>query len=148
MRSRRLLVVAALLVLMPFPAAAKFGIVKTKVTLPRFRPPQLQMVGHTVAVEVLTEGRAVSRRHQQVVRERLEDALRAWGAFELRGAGQDADNLVRVHIEDLDARIESSVEYETRYVKVGTRQEWNEKKKRYETKDVYDNREEPVTVKT
>jgi hypothetical protein len=145
-RHRRLVLLAAVLAL-PVPAIAKFGIVKTKVTLPRFRPPLLQMGGRTVAVEVVSDSRGVGRRHEAVVRDRLEEALRAWGAFELRRPGDEADNVVRVHLEDLEARIESTIEYETRYVKVGTREEWDEKKKKYVTKDVYDNRREPVAVK-
>ena len=145
-RHRRLVLLAAVLAL-PVPAAAKFGIVKTKVTLPRFRPPLLQMGGRTVAVEIVSESRGVGRRHESVVREQLEGALRSWGAFELRRPGDEADNVVRVHLEDLEARIESTIEYETRYVKVGTREEWDDKKKKYVTKDVYDNRREPVTVK-
>jgi hypothetical protein len=145
-RHRRLVFLAAVLAI-PLPALAKFGIVKTKVVLPRFRPPLLQMGGRTVAVEIVSEARGVGRRHESAVRERLEGALRAWGAFELRRPGEDADNVVRVHLDDLEARIESSIEYETRYVKVGTREEWDEKKKKNVLKDVYDNRREPVAIK-
>jgi hypothetical protein len=146
--ARRLAVLVVVMgALFPIPAGAKFGIVKTKVMLPRYRPPELRMAGRTVAVEVASESRRVSRRHESVVRGRLEEALRAWGAFELRQAGQDADNIVRIHLDDLEARVHSDIEYETRYVKVGTKEEWNEKKNRYETKDVYDNRREPVAVR-
>jgi len=40
------------------------------------------------------------------------------------------------------------VEYEEKYVKIGEHQEWNDKKKKWETKDDYGNRSEPVQVTT
>jgi hypothetical protein len=57
-----------------------------------------------------------------------------------------AETVVRVSVGDLDSRIRETVEYEEKYVKIGEHQEWNEKKKKYETKSDYGNRREPVDV--
>lgn len=139
--------VAVLAVLAPA-AFAKFGISKTRVTLPRSRPPEIHLLGDTVTVEVTTQSRRVSDRQLRIVQDRVEQALSANRELHLVGAGERPENVVRVVLDELEARIHESVVYEDKYVKIGERQEWNEKKKKYETKDVYGNRKEPVTLRT
>ncbi len=138
--------VAALAVAFATPASAKFGMTKTKVTLKRMRPPEVALVGETVTVEVVTRLRGLSDRSLDGMRQRVEEAIRAGGA--LRFVDDRADCRVAISVDDVDARVDDSIVYEDKYVQTGTKQEWNEKKKKYEEKAVYGNRKEPVHVHT
>jgi hypothetical protein len=134
--------------LMPAPdSSAKFGIGKTRVTLTRYRPPDLVLLGDTVAVRVSSDSRAVTSAHLRLVRNRVEDALRAWNVVRVVDSADGADDVVDVTIDDLAARLRDSVRYEDKYVKIGERQEWDEKKQRNVTKDVYGYRKQPVNLK-
>ena len=128
------------------PAAAKFGMSKTKVTLHRSRPPEISLLGKTVAVEVTATSRRVSDSQLAQVRSRVEDAVRGWNLFRVADTPRGADSVIRVSVGDLDARIRETVEYEQKYVKIGEHQEWNAKKQKYETKDDWGNRTEPVPL--
>jgi hypothetical protein len=128
------------------PAPAKFGISKTKVTLHRSRPPEIPLLGDSVAVEVAATSRRVSDSQIEQVRGRVEDALRAWKLFRVADDSGDADTVVRVSVDDMEARIRETVEYEEKYVKIGEHQEWNEKKKKWETKSDWGNRTVPVNL--
>jgi hypothetical protein len=128
------------------PAVAKFGITKTKVTLHRSRPPEVPLLGETVAVEVKASSRRITDSQLQQIQGRVEDALRSWKLFSIMDGPKGAETVVRVSVEDLQARIRETVEYEEKYVKIGEHQEWNEKKKKYETKSDYGNRREPVDL--
>jgi hypothetical protein len=127
-------------------AQAKFGISKTKVVLKRVRPPEIGLLGETVAVEVASRARSISSQQLDRIRQRVEDALSADPGRKLVERG--AESVVHVSVEDLDARVNDNITYETHYVKTGERQEWNAKKQKYETKDVYGNKTEPVRVRT
>jgi hypothetical protein len=131
---------------LPTAALAKFGISKTKITLQRTRPPELQLVGETVAIEVDSDSRRVTDSELRSIRDTLEDAFRDSRSFRLIDDARDADNRVRVTVELLEARVRESVVYEEKYVKTGERREWNDKKQKWETKDVWGNRKEPVDV--
>ena len=147
MRSIRPLVWLALgTLVLASPAAAKFGMSKTKVTLKRTRPPEIPLLGETVSVDVSSHGRSVSDRHLDVIRRRVQDAVSADKSLRLVEA-KAADNVVRVDVDDLDARVDDNTIYEEHYVKIGERQEWDDKKKKMVTKDVYGNRQEPVRVR-
>jgi hypothetical protein len=126
------------------PAGAKFGISKTKVTLHRSRPPEIPLLGEAVAVEVTATSRRVTDSQLAQIQGRVEDALRGWKLFSVMDTPKGAETVVRVAVEDLEARIRETVEYEEKYVKIGEHQEWNDKKKKYETKSDYGNRMEPV----
>jgi hypothetical protein len=145
MRRTLLILALGVAVMCPPFALAKFGISKTRVKLNRFRPPDVLLLGETATVEVTTRSRRITDRQLDAVRSRLEDALKT---RELRLVGSGADNVVRVALDDLEARVDQRIVYETKYVKIGERQEYNAKKNKYETKDVYGNREEPVQVTT
>jgi hypothetical protein len=136
----------ALLVAVSAPAVAKFGISKTRITLHRSRPPEVPLVGETVAVEVSATSRRISDSQLDQIRDRVEDALRSWKLFTVMDTAKGAETVVRVSVENLEARIRETVEYEEKYVKIGEHQEWNDKKKKYETKADYGNRREPVEV--
>ena len=136
----------ALLLVAAVPAYAKFGMSKTRITLHRSRPPEVPLLGETVAVEVTATSRRVSDSQLARIQGRVEDSLRAWKLFSVMDSPKGAETVVRVSVEDLEARIRETVEYEEKYVKIGEHQEWNDKKKKYETKSDYGNRREPVDV--
>ena len=140
--------IALVLAAAALPAVAKFGISKTRVTLHRSRPPEIALLGETVAVDVKATSRRVSDFQLGQIRSRVEDAVRGWNLFRLADGPKGADNVIHVTVEDMDARIRETVEYEQKYVKIGEHQEWNDKKKKWETKDDYGNRSEPVQVTT
>ena len=136
----------ALILVAAVPAYAKFGMSKTRITLHRSRPPEVPLLGETVAVEVTAASRRISDSQLARIQDRVEDALRAWKLFSVMDTPKGAETVVRVSVEDLEARIRETVEYEEKYVKIGEHQEWNDKKKKYETKSDYGNRREPVDV--
>lgn len=146
MRLSRSLAALAVLVALAPGAQAKFGISKTKVTLKRTRPPEIILLGDTVTVEVTGRARAVTDRQLDSIRQRVEDAISADASKRLVPRG--GDSVVRVSVDDFEARVNDNVTYETKYVKIGERQEWDDKKKKMVTKDVYGNRNEPVRVRT
>jgi len=76
MRRAVLLMLVGCALLAPAGASAKFGISKTRLTLTRYRPPDVVLLGDTVAVRVVSDSRAVTNAHLSLVRTRLEDALR------------------------------------------------------------------------
>lgn len=127
-------------------AEAKFGISKTKVTLKRTRPPEIVLLGDTVTVEVSGRARAISDRQLDSIRQRVEDALSADASKKLVPRG--GDSVVRISVDDFEARVNDNITYETHYVKTGEREEWDDKKKKMVTKDVYGNKTEPVRVRT
>jgi hypothetical protein len=127
-------------------AEAKFGISKTKVTLKRTRPPEIVLLGDTVTVEVSGRARAITDRQLDSIRQRVEDAIAADASKTLVPRG--GDSLVRISVDDFEARVNDNITYETHYVKTGERQEWDDKKKKMVTKDVYGNKTEPVRVRT
>ena len=127
------------------PALAKFGISKTKVILPRVRPPESPLLAETVAVEVRSGAPEVTGSHVSLVRGRLEEALRASGLYRLVDRPRGADAVLRVTLDGLRAEVRDEIRMERKRVKVGERQEWDEKKKKNVTKDVYGDRDEPVS---
>jgi hypothetical protein len=147
MRRGVLFVLAGCALLTSSGASAKFGVSKTRVTLTRYRPPDVVLLGSTVAVEVTSDARSITSSHVTLVRNRIEDALKAWDLLRLVDSPDRADNVVRVSLDGLTARLRDSVRYEEKYVKIGERQEWDEKKKKNVTKDVYGNRRQPVNEK-
>ncbi len=148
MRRRAALLVALVaLALAPGGALAKFGMSKTRVFLPRTRPPAQPLIAETVLVEVKAESPEVTGSHVSMVRGRVEDALRSVGLVEVVERPRDADAILRVGLSGLSAEVRDEIKMESKYVKIGERQEWNEKKKKMETKDVYGNRDTPVSIR-
>jgi len=99
MRRAVLLMLVGCALLAPAGASAKFGISKTRLTLTRYRPPDVVLLGDTVAVRVVSDSRAVTNAHLSLVRTRLEDALRAWNVVRLVDSGE-AQVRLRVGYED------------------------------------------------
>jgi hypothetical protein len=127
------------------PAQAGFGIFKTRLTLPRTRPPELPLRVESVAVELRAGGPEVEGDFLDLVRDRLERALAAGDLYRLEERPREADARVSVTLQRLRAEVRDELREEYKRVKVGERQEWNDKKKRYETKDVYADRRIPVS---
>lgn len=128
-------------------ALAKFGISKTRVQLPRLRPPEMRLLADGVAVDVRSGSPEVTGSHVSLVRGRLEEAVRGSGLYELKERSRDADATVRVTLDALTAEVRDEVQMESKRVKIGEKQVWNEKKKRNETEDVYGDREQPVSFR-
>jgi len=126
-------------------ADAKFGIIKTKLTLPRVRPPEAPLLAETVAVEVRAGGAEITQDFLAIVRGQVEDALRSASVYQLVDRGREADAVVRVRLETIHAEVRDEIRMETRSVKVGEREEWDDKKKKTVYKDVYADRDVPVT---
>jgi hypothetical protein len=97
-------------------------------------------------VEAGGRARAISDRQLDSIRQRVEDALSADASRKLVPRG--GDSVVHISVDDFEARVNDNVTYETHYVKIGERQEWDAKKQKNVTKDVYGNRTEPVRVRT
>lgn len=140
---RRFAAVLAVLLALALPAQAKFGISKTKVTLKRTRSPEIGLLGDTVKVDVTTRARSISDRSLDAVRQRVEESVTA---DRKRLVDRGPDSAVHVLVEALDARVNDTVVYETQHVKVGEREEWDEKKKKTVRKDVYRDRSVAVPV--
>jgi hypothetical protein len=126
-------------------ALAKFGISKTRVIVPRMRPPETPLLAETVAVEVRSGSPEVTGSYVNLVRGRLEDALRNAGTYRLVDRSREADATLQVTIDSLRAEVRDEIRMERKRVKIGERQEWDDKKKKTVTKDVYGDRDEPVS---
>src|SRR5262245_13209839 len=146
-RSALFLVVLLGSAMLPSDALAKFGMSKTKVMLPRMRPPAQPLIAETVLVEVKSESPEVTGSHVSMVRGRVEDALRGAGLVEVVDRPRDADAILRIALSGLSAEVRDEIKMESKYVKIGEREEWNEKKKKMETKDVYGYRDTPVSMR-
>ena len=146
--NRKVLVaVGVLLLAMASPAETGFGMVKTRVMLPRIMPPQRVLLARTVAVEATARGPEITGGDIDVVRTQLADALGKWGLYEVVEKGARADATITVSLDDLRAEVRDEIKMESRYVKIGERQEWNAKKKKMESKDVMGYRNEPVPMR-
>lgn len=137
--------VLAVLLALGLQAFAKFGMSKTRVVLARVRPPANPLLAERVYLGVGSDSPEITGSHIAIVRGRLEDALRGRGLYQLVDRDTDADAALTVSLADLSAEVRDEIRTEQEYVKIGERQEWNDKKKRMETKDVYGYRSEPVS---
>lgn len=142
-----LLAVVALAMVGGPPALAKFGITKTRIMLPRLKPPETRILAETLAVDVRSGAPEVTGSHVSLVRGRLEEAIAGSRLFQLVPRQKEADALVRVTLDALSAEVRDEVQMESKYVKIGEKQVWNEKKKKNETENVYGNRNEPVSYR-
>ena len=141
MRSMRAaLAVLLLLLLLSAPSFAKFGISKTKVVLQAPRPPELPVLAETVFLDVRGDG-DVGRRYASDVQRRVEQAFGATDLYKLASTERAAGGRVVITLHDMRADIRDEIRTERKSVRVGTEQVWNEKKKKYDTKDIYKDRD-------
>jgi hypothetical protein len=142
---RRIALAIALVLISTGLLQAKFGMSKTKVTLPRLRPPDIVLAGPDVSVDVKATTRRITDSQIATVRDRIEQVLQAGGNLRVVDSAK-ADSRVKVTLEELETEIDQDVEYEEKYVKTGTRQEYDSKKNKYVEKDVYGNKQIAVDV--
>ena len=113
-----------------------FGLSKKSVTMNRTRPPAINTAARRVSLDASSD-RTKEADDAATLKRYTEEMI-------LEGAGTLASNdkpetTIKLSIDRLDAH-ESWEEYtDYEYRKTGTKQEWNNNKKKYETKDVYDN---------
>lgn len=138
--------VAVLLVAGQVPVGADFGMSKTRVMLPRLRPPSSPILVERVSLEVSSDSPDVSASHADLVRTRLVEALGVWDLYRIVDPREEPEAVVRVSLRGLEAEIRTEIEMESKYVKIGEREEWDSKRKRTVKKDVMGYRKEPVTI--
>ena len=139
---RRAVLPCVVLALAVTPAAvAKFGISKTRVTLPRTRPPEIPILAGKVFLDVRADAPEVRGAYVDTVRDRVAAALERTELYRLVDQPRESQASVKVSLGDLRAEVRDEVRTEVKYVKVGERQEWDSKKNKYVTKDVWANRE-------
>lgn len=123
--------------LVAFPAHARegFGFSRKSITMNRTTPPALNTPARRVKVTASSD-RTKERDDAGSLARYTEEAILA-GAGTL-AADDQAQTTIKLVLDRLDSHEtwEEKTEYE--YRKTGTKQEWNSKKNRYETKDVYD----------
>lgn len=125
---------------------ADFGMSKTRIMLPRLRPPSTPILLERISLDVSSDSADVSTSHADYVRTRLAQNLSAWQLYRVVDSRESPDAVVRVTLRGMDSTIRSEVEMEDKYVKIGEKQEWDAKKKKTVTRDVMGYRKEPVTV--
>ena len=111
-----------------------FGFTKKSVTMNRTKPPALNVPARRVKV-VASSDRTKEADDAATLKRYTEEAI-------LAGAGTLAEGkpetTIKLALDRLDAHETWETKEDTEYRKTGTKQEWNSKKNRYETKDVYD----------
>ncbi|HEY3054411.1 MAG TPA: hypothetical protein VGK31_00620, partial [Thermoanaerobaculia bacterium] len=117
-----------------------FGFSKKSITMNRTKAPALNTPARRVKVTAGSD-RSKETDDAATLKRYTEEVL-------LAGAGTLATTdkpeiTVKLGVDRLDSHETWETKQETEYRKVGTKQEWNSKKNRYETKDVWDN--VPVT---
>src|SRR5262245_50559641 len=127
-----------LIFLIPSIFEAQFGANKEHVTMMRRIVPSYILPARPLQIQVTakaTEGYGSEQTIAQLVGGYLTDALP-----DLKIVSSDSSAvLLSCSLEYLDTDKNQETQYTTEYTRVGTKQEWNEKKKVWETKDDYQN---------
>ncbi len=139
MRKLALIVLATSVFASSASAREGFGFSKKSVTMNRTRPPALNTSARRIKV-VAGSDRSKESDDAASLKRYTEEVLLA-GAGTL--AEQKPETTIRLSVDRLDSHETWETKQDYEYRKVGTKEEWNDKKKKYETKDVWDN--VPVT---
>jgi hypothetical protein len=130
--------IVILIFLIPSIFEAQFGTNKEHVTMMRRIVPSFILPARPLQIQVTaraTEGYGSEQTIAQLVGGYLTDALP-----DLKIVSSDSSALLlSCSLEYLDTDKNQDTQYTTEYTRVGTKQEWNESKKRWETKDDYQN---------
>ena len=147
MLRKSLLLVLAIGVFVVGDAMARegFGFTKKAVVMNRLKPPVTAVGARRVKVSVSSE-RSENKDDAVTLRSYAEEAILN-GAGTLAGEKEKGDIQVRINIERLDSHESNDSKTETHYRKIGSHQEWDDKKKKYVTKDDYGDVTETVHVK-
>lgn len=120
------------------PAFAQgFGMIKMTTELQRRRPPTVYLTNTAIAAQVESS----DPRARQIARD-LEDLLEnemCRNDGRLKVDKQRPQTVIQVTVSNLDTRETWDTRTSTEYKKVGTKSVYNDSKKKYEEKDVYDN---------
>ncbi len=113
-----------------------FGFSKKSITMNRAKPPALNTSARRVKV-VATSDRSKESEDAASLKRYTEEVILA-GAGTL-ATNEKAETTIKISVDRLDSHETWEEKTETEYRKTGTKQEWNSKKNKWETKDVYDN---------
>jgi hypothetical protein len=122
-----------------------FGFTKKAVTMNRTKPPATNLGARRVSITA-TSDRAAEADDATTLQRYTEEVILS-GAGTMASGKDKGDVRVNIMLDRLDSHEAWETKTETRYQKVGSHQEWNEKKKKYETKDDYANVPYTVQVK-
>ncbi len=117
-----------------------FGFSKKSITMNRTKPPAINTPARRIKVTASSD-RTKESDDAATLKRYTEEVLMA-GAGTLASSDKP-EMTVRLAVDRLDSHETWETKQEYEYRKVGTKQEWNSKKNRWDTKDVYDN--VPVT---
>jgi hypothetical protein len=136
MRKLALLLLAAAAVFTTDASAREgFGFTKKAVSLTRTNPPSLDIGARRVKISATSDREAEKDDAATLMRYTEELVLSGAGTM---ATGKDkGDVRISIAVDRLDSNESWETEQKSRTEKTGTKQEWNEKKKKYETKDVY-----------
>ena len=112
-----------------------FGFTKKAVSMTRTIPPTLDVGARRVKITASAD-RDAEKDDAATMKRYLEELILN-GAGTLAPEKQKGDIRVDIAIDRLDSHESWETRRESKTEKTGTKQEWNEKKKKYETKDVY-----------
>jgi hypothetical protein len=130
--------IVILICLIPSIFEAQFGTNKEHVTMMRRIIPSYVLPARPLQIQVTaraTEGFGSEQTIAELVGGYITDALP-----DLKIVSNDPSAmLLSCSLEYLDTDRNQETQYTTEYTRVGTKQEWNESKKRWETKDDYQN---------
>ncbi len=137
-RKFRPVLIIILIFLIPGVFEAQFGTNKEHITMMRRIVPSYILPARPLQIQVTakaTEGFGSEQTISQLVGGYLTDALP-----DIKIVSSDSSALLlSCSLEYLDTDKNQQTQYTTEYTRVGTKQEWNEKKKIWETKDDYQN---------
>lgn len=135
MRKLALLLLAAAVFTSEASAREGFGFTKKAVSLNRTNPPTLDIGARRVKITA-TSDRAAEKDDAATLK-RYAEELVLTGAGTVATEKDKGDVRISLAVDRLDSNESWETEQKSRTEKTGTKQEWNEKKKKYETKDVY-----------
>jgi hypothetical protein len=130
-----LLAAAGVFAAVPAEAREGFGFTKKAAQMTRTNPPMHNVGARRVKITTTSE-RGSERDDAATLKRYLEE-------FILNGAGtiapekEKGDIRIAVALDRLESNESWETRRESRTEKTGTKQEWNDKKQKYETKDVY-----------
>ncbi|HEX6178397.1 MAG TPA: hypothetical protein VF057_08550 [Thermoanaerobaculia bacterium] len=112
-----------------------FGFTKKAVLMTRTNPPTLDVGARRV--KITTSADREAEKDDAATMKRYLEELILNGAGTLAPEKDKGDIRITVDVDRLDSHESWETRRESRTEKTGTKQEWNDKKKKYETKDVY-----------
>jgi hypothetical protein len=146
MRKPALLLLAAIgLFALDLQAREGFGFTKKAVTMNRLKPPVTTIGARRVKVAVAAE-RKENEDDATTLQRYAEEALLS-GAGTLAPEKDRGDVQIKITLDRLDSHESWETKTKSVYRKVGSHQEYDEKKKKYVTKDDYANVNETVQMK-